>query len=107
MRTSTTAASVIALVSILWLASPAVAHGNMKHVLGTVSAVDAAHVVVKTKDGRSESILRDSGTKYFRGDATAKPEDLAIGDRVVIHATLGDPPTAKTIKFAPPKGGGH
>ena len=68
MRTSTIAAILAPLAAILWLASPAVAHGNMKHVLGTVSAIDGEHVVVKTKDGQSESIVRDAGTKYFRGD---------------------------------------
>jgi hypothetical protein len=104
MRTSWIAPTLFALSSILWLASPAFAHGNMKHVLGTVSAVDAAHVVVKTRDGQTESIVRDGRTKYFRGDTEAKPEDLAVGDRVVVHATQGDPPTAKTIKLAPRKG---
>jgi len=72
----------------------------MKHVLGTVREVAADHVVVETKDGGKESIAVDGSTRYFRGDASVKPGDLKVGDRVVVHATPSDPPTAKTIRFS-------
>jgi hypothetical protein len=81
-------------------ASTVFAHGEMKHVLGIVREIGADQVVVDTKDGGKESITVDGGTQYFRGDAPAKPGDLKVGDRVVVHATPSNPPTAKTIRFS-------
>ena len=95
-----------ALVAGLWLISlgpPAFAHGEMRHVLGIVREVGADHVVVETKDGGRESILTNSDTRYFQGDAAAKPDEVKVGDRIVVHATHSDPPTAKTIRFSAPK----
>jgi Domain of unknown function (DUF5666) len=103
MRASTIALVLAAVLGLLSTPHPAAAHGTMKHVLGTVTEVQPDHVVVKTKDGGSQSIQRDAGTKYFRGDEAAKADDLAVGDRVVIHATPAEPPIAKTIKFTTPK----
>ncbi len=90
-------------LSLVLLASAAYAHGDMRHVLGTVREVTADHIVVETKAGEKESIATDGATRYFHGDAAAKPGDLEVGDRVVVHATQSDPPTAKTIRFATPK----
>jgi hypothetical protein len=95
-----------ALAVGLWLISlaPAVfAHGEMRHVLGTVREVGTDRVVVETKDGGTESILTNADTRYFRGDVAAKPGELQAGDRIVVHATKTDPPTAKTIRFSTPK----
>jgi hypothetical protein len=94
------------LVAGLWLlslGSLALAHGEMRHVLGIVREVDADHVVVETKSGAKESFLTNADTRYFQGDAAAKPEELEVGDRIVVHATHSDPPTAKTIRFSTPK----
>ncbi len=95
-----------ALAVGLWLLShapPVFAHGEMRHVLGTVREVGTNRVVVETKDGGTESILTNADTRYFRGDAAAKPDELKAGDRIVVHATQTDPPTAKTIRFSTPK----
>ena len=94
------------LATALWLVSLAplvLAHGDLKHVLGTVREVGADRVVVETRDGGKESIAINADTKYYRGDATAKPDELKVGDRVVVHATQSDPPTAKAIRFSTPK----
>ncbi len=88
---------------LISLASLVFAHGNMKHVLGVVREIGADHVVVETQDGGRESILTNAETRYFQGDAAAKPDELKVGDRIVVHATHSDPPTAKTIRFASPK----
>jgi hypothetical protein len=90
-------------LSLVLLASAVSAHGDMRHVLGTVRDISANHIVVETKSGEKESIVTDPATRYFHGDAAAKPADLQVGDRVVVHATQSDPPTAKTIRFATPK----
>ena len=103
MRTAKIALLLAVTTILVSLPRAATAHGSLKHVLGTVTEVASDHVVVKTKKGETESIQRDAATKYFRGDEPAKPDDLAVGDRVVVHATSDDPPLAKTIKFAAPK----
>ncbi|HSD11531.1 MAG TPA: hypothetical protein VLF14_11120 [Candidatus Binatia bacterium] len=87
--------------------SSASAHGTQRHVLGTVSELDATHLVVKTNDGKSQSILRNTKTKYVHGKSAATADDLKVGDRVVVHASAsGDPPTATTIRFSTPKNPG-
>ena len=85
------------------------AHGNETHVMGTVAALDAQHVVVKTKDGKTTSILLHKETKYHKGKAAATGADLKVGDRVVVHATgKGDTLTASEIHFSSPdEGKGH
>jgi len=95
--------ALVLLLSVL--ASAAFAHGDLRHVLGTVREIAADHVVVETKEGAQESIAIDGGTRYFRGDAPAKPNELTVGDRVVVHATHSDPATAKTIRFSSPAAG--
>jgi Domain of unknown function (DUF5666) len=96
-------ATLAAGVLLISLGSAVFAHGEMKHVLGIVREIGADHVVVETKDGAKESITTDANTRYFRGDAAAKSDELKVGDRIVVHATNSDPPTAKTIRFSTPK----
>ena len=99
--TTTLAATVLGcLVGV----SPVRAHGSQKHVLGTVTELDATHLVIETNDGKTESVLRNADTKYVRGDGPAAADDLKVGDRVVVHAKPGgNPPTATTIRFSSPK----
>jgi hypothetical protein len=93
----------LVLACLVW-ASSATAHGGQRHVLGTVTELDATHVVVKTPDGNTQSILRNADTKYVRGEGAATADDLRVGDRVVVHASLSsDPPMAKTIRFSTPE----
>ena len=88
------------LALALLTASTVFAHGEMKHVLGTVREIAADQVVIETKDGGKESITVDGNTRYFHGDAPAKAGDLKVGDRVVVHATHSNPPTAQSIRFS-------
>src|SRR3989442_10883094 len=44
---------LIVLFSPAWV----FAHGGGMHLMGTVADVDAQHVVVKTKDGKTQSVL--------------------------------------------------
>jgi hypothetical protein len=74
--------------------------------MGTVAALDAQHVVVKTKDGKTTSILLHKETKYRKGKAAATGTDLKVGDRVVVHATgKEDTLTANEIRFSSPDEG--
>jgi preprotein translocase subunit YajC len=98
------------LTAILAMAATvALAHGDQKHVVGTVEKISADAVVVKTNDGKSVEVKLASKTVYAQRDGTsAKLSDLAVGDRVVIHATShGDTLEATDIKFAKPNSAAH
>src|SRR6202040_2009812 len=93
--------SLLALVILM--ASVALAHGEKKHVMGTLEKINADSVVVKQMDGKSVEVKLVPGTMYVSRDGkAAKPSDLAVGDRVVIHATpTGDALSADEVKFSP------
>jgi hypothetical protein len=94
--------AVVALV-----ASVALAHGDKKHVIGTLEKINADSVVVKTAAGKSVEVKLVATTMYVshagNEDKPAKLADLAVGDRAVIHATpKGEILEANEIKFAAP-----
>lgn len=63
----------------------ALAHeGHAHKVMGVVAAVDASHVEVKDKDGKTMSIVLDAKTKVVRGKAAAAASDIATGSRIVV-----------------------
>lgn len=77
---------------------PVLAHGGHDHVLGTVTAADASHVEVKTRDGKTISVLLDKDTKFVNGKKTASQADLKPGTRIMIDAAgAGDKLTAKEV----------
>jgi hypothetical protein len=93
--------SLLALIALM--ASVGFAHGDKKHVLGTLEKINADSVVVKQADGKSVEVKLVSGTMYVTRDGkAAKLSDLAVGDRVVIHATPNADSTlsADEIKFS-------
>jgi len=88
-------------------ASIALAHGDKKHVMGSVEKINADSVVVKTKEGKSVEVKLIAATVYLshsgNEDKPAKFSDLAVGDRVVIHATpKGETLEANEIRFSAP-----
>ena len=95
-----------ALFAILALAaSVALAHGDKRHVVGTVEKISADSVVVKTAAGKSLEVKLMPTTMYVSRvgseDKPAKQTDLAVGDRVVIHATpRGEILEADQVRFA-------
>jgi len=91
------------VIAFLVLCTAAMAHGDKKHVVGTLEKVNADSVVVKTADGKSVEVKLAASTMYVSRDGKAsKVTDLAAGERVVIHATPnGDTLTADEIKFSP------
>ena len=88
-------------------ASVALAHGDKKHVMGSVEKINADSVVVKTKEGKSVEVKLIAATVYLshsgNEDKPAKLSDLAVGDRVVIHATTkGETLEANEVRFSAP-----
>src|ERR1051326_3398236 len=96
----------MALLLAVLVASPALAHGNKKHVIGTIEKISPESVVVKTQDGKSVEVKLTATTAYVTGkDKPAKFADVAVGQRVVIHATpKGAELIADEGKFAAPGG---
>ena len=82
---------LLALLATLTLTFGVAAHGDKKHVSGTVEKINADSIVVKGKDGNSIVVKLVSTTIFIRHsgteDKSAKPGDLAVGDLVVIHAS--------------------
>ncbi len=97
-----------ALVAILlFTAVAASAHGDKKHVIGTIEKVSSTSVTIKTREGKSVEVKLLSSTIYVARVATSdKPAalaDLAVGENVVIHATpKGEELEADEVRFSSP-----
>jgi hypothetical protein len=77
-----------ALMMALFLglaALPSLAHGGGPHLKGTVSANAADQITVKRLDGHDSQATVTSETRFMRGKAVGKREELHQGDRVVVH----------------------
>jgi hypothetical protein len=92
----------IALLFAAVLAVPLLAHGDKVHVIGVIEKLSPASVTVKTKEGKSVEVKFAPTTAYLTSaDKPAKFSDLAVGQRVVIHADpKGSDLIAATVKFA-------
>ena len=77
------------------------AHGEEKHVFGTITALDTAEMQVLTKDGETVSIGTAVETKYRnrgKGDGGNVPK---VGDRVAVDVMEKDGKlTATEVQFS-------
>ena len=74
----------IALVVALAVPSSVLAHeGHAHKVMGTVSSIDGAHLMVKTTDGKTVMVMLDAKTRITQGKAKVAACALKVGDRVV------------------------
>jgi hypothetical protein len=90
----------VALLFTLLLTSLAAAHGNLEHVLGTVTAITGNSISVKTADGSIKVVAFDVETHFLKGTSPATWKDVAVGSRVVIHAhKSGDVLHAAEVKI--------
>jgi hypothetical protein len=92
-------------LTVAFVAVAASAHGDKKHVIGTIEKINSGSVTVKTRDGKSVEVKLVASTAYVaRVAATDKPaalSDLAVGENVVIHATpKGDQLEAEEVRFS-------
>jgi len=104
------------LLSMAMIGGGLFAHGDKKHVSGTIQKITADSVFVKTADGTFVEVKLVSATVYIfhvanqagalsdaSQDKPAKHSDLAVGDRVLIHATpKGDTLEAAEVRFSVP-----
>jgi len=99
--------SFAVILSLAIMAAAALAHGDKKHVTGTVEKTSADSITVKTADGKSVEVKVVAATTYLlrsgNVDKPAKFSDVAVGDRVVIHATpKGETLEASEVRFSAP-----
>jgi hypothetical protein len=64
--------------------------GHAHKVMGTVVAIDAAHIEVDTKEGKKESHPLTKDTKFLKGKAPATVGDVKVGARVVLSVVEKD-----------------
>ena len=105
MKTSMKTKLYALLAIAVLMASVSLAHGDKRHVVGTLEKINADSVVVKTAAGKSVEVKLVASTMYVshagNEDKPAKLADLAVGDRVVIHATpKGETLEANEVKFS-------
>jgi uncharacterized protein DUF5666 len=91
----------VAVVTLLFMVSLlALAHGNEKHIMGTVTSISDSSIAVQTKDKKSVTVDVSDKTKFEKSGAAATLKDLKIGDKVVIHADVsGDKLVANEVHF--------
>jgi len=94
-------AVLVVLFSIV-SSSPSWSHGGNEHVMGTVTAIDAAHLEVKTPQGATVSIKLTDKTEYASKNTPPMPKPRA-GDRVVIDVVKdGNELRALGMEFSTP-----
>jgi translation initiation factor IF-1 len=95
--------TVSLFIAALWIAAIASAHGGHAHqVLGTIKEVNAAHMVVITKEGKEVTVHLTEKTKYEKAGDAATRKDLAPGARVSVYLE-NDGKNAATIKIGAPR----
>jgi hypothetical protein len=87
---------IIALFAVFAAPVASLAHDGHAHkVMGTVAAISATQLEVKTTDGKKEIVSLSAKTVYRQGKAKSTLKALKVGDRVVVEGTQGS--GAKTI----------
>jgi lysophospholipid acyltransferase (LPLAT)-like uncharacterized protein len=71
----------------LALSAIAFAHGNEKHVRGTVTSISDNSIIVETTSKKTVTVNVSSSTKFQKSGSPAALKDLKVGDKVVIHAS--------------------
>ena len=81
---------LIVTLTCLLISTPSFARGTDQHVLGTIMAITATHVEVKTPKGQSVNVQVNKKTRY-KDESNPKGANVPkVGDRVIIKATKDD-----------------
>lgn len=81
---------MILTLACLSISTASFAHGTDQHVLGTVTAIDATHVEVKTPMGGTVDVRVNKQTQFKEKNNPKGANVPVVGDRVVIKATKND-----------------
>src|SRR5712664_1056587 len=90
---------------MLALSAIAFAHGNEKHVMGTVTSISDSYITVETTAKNSVTVEVSDKSKFEKSGVAATLKDLKVGDKVVIHAGVsGGKLVANEVHFGAMKG---
>lgn len=73
-------------VAILLMSTLALAHGDYRHIMGTVTRISQNSITVQTTANESVEVATSPDTKFSKADVAVEARELKVGDRVVIHA---------------------
>lgn len=110
MKKAIFAAATTLLLAFLSIAFLARAHGNEKHVIGTVTAISDTQITVETQTKETQVVKIVADTSFLKSGAASTLKELKVGDRVVIHARpVGSDLIAHEVRFgkAPAAAGTH
>ncbi len=99
---------VVVLASMLILPGFVWGHGDAAHVMGTVTAMEADHIVVQTTKGDSVSLAFQPKTIFQQNGIHKKDARPQVGDRLMAEVTKKGLPenrdwVATEITFGTPK----
>ncbi len=99
---------LLILASALIVPALALGHGDAAHIMGTVTAMQIDHVVVKTPKGQTLSLAFQPQTIWQQDGIHQKDARPQVGDRLVAEVTKKGLPenrdwVATEINFATPK----
>jgi putative ribosome biogenesis GTPase RsgA len=81
---------LIVILAGLSISAPGFAQSTDHHVLGTIMAIDTAHVEIKTTKGQSVNVRLNKQTRHKDQSNPKGDNKPAVGDRVVIKATKSE-----------------
>jgi Domain of unknown function (DUF5666) len=91
------------VAALLLVAITSFAHGNYKHVMGTVTKITDTDITVETQDHQVQIVKLAPDTSFVKSGATVTLKELKVGDRVVIHAKpVGNDLIAHEVRFGVP-----
>jgi len=99
---------ILIIAFVLILHTFAWGHGDAGHVMGTVTAMETDHVIVKTPKGESLSLAFQPQTIFQHNGIHEKDARPQVGDRLVAEVTKKGVPqdrdwVATEITFSTPK----
>ena len=88
------------------IAGTAAAHEQGGHAAGVVQEVSAERLVIETADGHRVAFAVTRDTRFSRGGAPAKLEDVKPGERAAVHGKQdGGRLSALRVKLGAPRSG--
>lgn len=101
----TKAVALAAGAALLLLPAVPLAHAGGHDARGTVKELTEERIVLTTVQGREEAFLLGEDTRFERGHAPARREDVRVGERAVVHGRRdGKDLRATTVRLAPAGG---
>lgn len=95
-------------LSLVLFTSAAFAHGDEKHLMGTVTKITDKSMTIEDKDKKTTEVSFTANTKCMKGEATAALKDIKVGDRVVVNAKKdGEKLVATMVRIGAPGAPAH